>query len=204
MDQATSGILAVARSIIERLDLEVVLQRVLSSARDLTDARYAALGVLDDSRTKLARFITLGIDEETRRLIGALPTGRGVLGELIRNPEPLRIGDVGNHPDSYGFPVGHPPMRSFLGVPIVVDGQPFGNLYLTEKEDASEFGEEDEQLVKLLAQFAGVAIDHARQFGTSESQRVELERTVAALDATMQIARALGGQTDLVATLELV
>lgn len=189
---------------LEELDLEVVLKRVLESARDLTHARYAALGVLDESRTGLARFLTLGIDDQTRRLIGPLPTGSGVLGELIRNPEPLRIADVGSHPYSYGFPVGHPPMRGFLGVPIVINGQPYGNLYLTEKENHAEFSEEDQEVVTVLADFAAVAIDHARRFATSEAQRIELQQNVDALDATLQIARALGGQTDLASTLELV
>src|SRR5689334_2647109 len=101
MDQATRGILSVARSVVEQLDLELVLERVLESARALTGARYAALGVLDESRSGLARFLTTGIDEVTRREIGSLPTGRGVLGELIRRPEPLRIPDVGSHPYSY-------------------------------------------------------------------------------------------------------
>jgi signal transduction histidine kinase len=204
MDTPTRGVLTVARSVLEKLDLEVVLERVLASAREMTAARYAALGVLDDSRSGLARFLTLGIDEHMRARIGALPTGRGVLGELIRNPEPLRLADVGSHPYSYGFPVGHPPMRSFLGVPIVIDGRPFGNLYLTEKADGSEFSEADEQTVMLLAEFAAVAIDHARRFAGSEAQRIELEHTVSALDATIQIARALGGQTDLQTILELV
>ena len=204
MEQATRAVLRVARTVLEELDVEVVLERVLESARDLTHARYAALGVLDESRTSLARFLTLGIDEQTRRLIGPLPTGSGVLGELIRNPEPLRIADVGSHRYSYGFPVGHPPMRGFLGVPIVINGQPYGNLYLTEKQNAPEFSEEDEEVVTVLADFAAVAIDHARRFATSESQRIELQQTVDALDATLQIARALGGQTDLASTLELV
>jgi signal transduction histidine kinase len=190
--------------VLERLDIEVVLERVLESARELTGARYAALGVLNESRTGLARFLTVGIDESTRRLIGALPTGRGVLGELIREPRPLRLRDVGSHPYSYGFPVGHPPMRTFLGVPIVIEGRLFGNLYLTEKEGGAEFTEEDQQAAVLLAEFAGVAIDHARQFADSEFQRLELEHTVNALDATIQIARALGGQTELSAILELV
>ena len=106
---------------------------MLDAARELTGAQYAALGVLDEPGEQLVRFLTRGIDEPTRRLIGPLPTGRGVLGELIRHPAPLRLGDVGSHPYSYGFPVGHPPMSSFLGVPIVVDGRPFGNVYLTEK-----------------------------------------------------------------------
>jgi signal transduction histidine kinase len=204
MDQATLGVLTVARSVLEQLDVDVVLERVLDAARDLTGARYAALGVLDESRSELSQFLTRGIDEPTRRLIGPLPTGRGVLGELIRNSQPLRIADVGSHPHSYGFPAGHPPMRSFLGVPIVVGGQPFGNLYLTEKQGASEFSTEDQEAAVLLAEFAGVAIDHARRYAGSETQRIELETTVNALDATIQIARALGGQTDIGAILELV
>jgi signal transduction histidine kinase len=204
MENATQEVLTVARSVLEQLDLEVVLERVLEAARELTGARYAALGVLDESRTQLGRFVALGIDEPSRRAIGALPTGRGVLGELIRSPVPLRIDDVGSHPYSYGFPVGHPPMRSFLGVPIVIHGQPFGNLYLTEKRGHHEFTDEDEQAAVLLADFAGLAIDHARRFAGSEAQRQDLERTVAALDATIQIARALGGQTNLQAILGLV
>jgi signal transduction histidine kinase len=204
MDQATLGVLTVARSVLEQLDVDVVLERVLDAARDLTGARYAALGVLDESRSELSQFLTRGIDEATRRLIGPLPTGRGVLGELIRNLQALRIADVGSHPHSYGFPVGHPPMRSFLGVPIVVGGQPFGNLYLTEKQGDSEFSAEDQEAAVLLAEFAGVAIDHARRYAGSEAQRIELTTTVNALDATIQIARALGGQTDLGTILELV
>jgi signal transduction histidine kinase len=204
MDSATRGVLTVARTVLEQLDLELVLERILEAARELTGASYAALGVLDESRTRLARFVTLGVDEAARRLIGAPPTGRGVLGELIRNPEPLRIDNVGSHPYSYGFPVGHPPMRCFLGVPIQIDGQPFGNLYLCEKHGGGEFSESDEEAAVLLADFAGVAIDHARRYAGSESQRLDLERTVSALDATIQIARALGGQTNLQAILELV
>jgi signal transduction histidine kinase len=204
MDQATEGVLKLARSVFEQLDIEVVLTRVLDAARDLTGARYAALGVLDETRGELSRFLTAGIDEPTRRLIGPLPTGRGVLGELIRTPAALRIADVGSHPYSYGFPVGHPPMSSFLGVPIVVGGQPYGNLYLTEKQGAAEFSEDDEQAAVLLAGFAGLAIDHAGRFSGSEAKRAELQETVNALDATTQIARALVGETDLYAILELV
>ncbi len=204
MDRSTRGVIAVAHSVLEQLDLEVVLSRVLEAARELTGARYAALGVLDPTQDTLERFLTLGVDEETRQAIGPLPTGRGVLGELIRHPRPLRLDDVGSHPYSYGFPIGHPAMRSFLGMPILIRGQPYGNLYLTEKQGADAFTEEDEQNVSTLATFAAVAIDHARRYATSESQRLELERTVSALDATLQIARALGGQTDLGAVLELV
>ena len=196
--------LDVARSVLAELDLEVVLERVLASARELTGARYAALGVLGASGSDLDRFLTLGMDDATRDGIGELPKGRGVLGELIRDAVPLRLAHVGRHPRSYGFPAAHPPMDSFLGVPIVVDGRPYGNLYLTEKEDAAEFTQADEDAVVLLAEFAGVAIDHAGRYTGAEKRRDELERTVAALDATTQIARALGGETDLDVVLELV
>jgi GAF domain-containing protein len=204
MDPATRGVLTVARSVLEELDVELVLKRVLESARDLTGASYAALGVLDASRTQLDRFLTAGIDEPSRRLIGLLPTGRGVLGELIRNPVSLRIADLGSHAYSYGFPVGHPPMTSFLGVPVLVAGESFGNLYLTDKRDAPEFSEDDEQAAVMLAEFAGVAIDHARRYTGVEARRAELQHTVSALDATIQIARALGGETDLGEILKLV
>jgi signal transduction histidine kinase len=204
MDQATRGVLKIARGVLEQLDTEQVLESVLDAARELTGARYAALGVLDEPRQTLARFLTRGIEDDQRQAIGALPTGRGVLGELIRNPRPLRMADVGSHPSSYGFPVGHPPMSSFLGVPIIVRGEPYGNLYLTEKQDGTEFTDEDEEAATLLADFAGVAIDHARRFTSSEDQRERLQSTVDALDATIQIARAVGGETDLDSILSLV
>ena len=139
MDPATRSVLSLARSVLGELDLNVVLERVLEASRELTGARYAALGVLDETRGELARFLTLGIDEATRREIGPLPRGRGLLGELITDPVPLRLVDVDCHPRSYGFPVGHPPMRSFLGVPLLVGEEPYGNLYLTDKQRAAEF-----------------------------------------------------------------
>ena len=203
-ERGTRSVLGVARSVLSDLDLEAVLERVLESAQELTGARYAALGVLDESRTGLARFLTAGIDPEAREAIGALPRGRGVLGELIEDPRPLRLRDVGAHPRSYGFPGGHPPMTSFLGVPILVAGEPYGNLYLTDKQGDGEFGEDDEQAAALLAEFAGVAIDHARRYTGAETHRRSLEQTVAALDATIQISRAVGGETDLAHILELV
>jgi signal transduction histidine kinase len=186
------------------LDLDQVLDRVLESAQELTEARYAALGVLNGSRTELASFITRGIDESAHTEIGALPRGRGVLGALITDPTPLRLEDVGGHPRSYGFPAGHPPMHTFLGVPIVIGGTPFGNLYLTEKAGGAQFSDLDEEAVTVLAEFAGVAIDHARRYTGASERRDELERTVAALEATTQIARAVGGETDLDVILELV
>src|SRR5664280_720059 len=130
MDRPTQGILEVARSVLSELDLDVVLDRVLEAAQELTHARYAAVGVLNESRTELARFLTRGIDQAAHGAIGSLPRGRGVLGALINDPVPLRVGDVGEHPHSYGFPHGHPPMRSFLGAPILTAGVPFGNCLL--------------------------------------------------------------------------
>lgn len=204
MDRATQGILDVARGVLSELDLDEVLDRVLQSAQELTEARYAALGVLNESRTELVRFLTKGIDEEAHAMIGSLPRGRGVLGALIEDPAPLRIAHVSDHPRSYGFPHAHPPMHSFLGVPILVQGVPYGNLYLTEKAGADEFTEADEQAVVVLAEFAGVAIDHARRYTGTREHRDELQRTVDALEATTQIARALGGETDPEVVLELV
>jgi signal transduction histidine kinase len=204
MDERWRGLLDVAGSVLGELDLDVVVDRVLESARELTGARYAALGVLDSSRTGLERFITAGVDEHLREQIGVLPRGRGVLGELIRDPVPLRLAEVGEHSRSYGFPPDHPPMHTFLGVPILAAGVPFASLYLTEKAGGGEFSEADEESVTILARFAGVAIDHACQYTTAAGRRDELARTVAALEATTEIARAVGGQTDLNVILELV
>lgn len=197
-------LLDVACGVMSDLDVDVVLERVLEAACELTGARYAAIGVLDRARGELERFVTAGVDDPTRQQIGVLPRGRGVLGELIADPRPLRLGDVGAHPRSYGFPSGHPPMKTFLGVPVLVAGDPFGNVYLTEKRDGEEFTDEDEHAVVRLAQFAGVAIDHARRYSGVDTQRAQLNRTVQALDATVEIARAIGGETDLEMILELV
>jgi signal transduction histidine kinase len=204
MDRAVRGVLDLARDVLAELDVDVVLERVLDSAQELTGARYAALGVLDESRSELSRFITRGIDDATHAAIGALPRGLGVLGALIEDPVPLRLGDVGRHPRSYGFPPGHPPMRTFLGAPILVSGLPYGNLYLTEKASGAQFSAEDEEALIVLAELAGVAIDHARRYTGASERRDELERTVATLDATTQIALAVGGETDLEVILELV
>lgn len=184
----------VGRGLVAQLDLETVLRDVLEVAREQTGARYAALGVLDEERRELERFIFVGIDEETRARIGALPHGRGVLGELIRDPAPLRLRDIGEHPRSYGFPPNHPQMRSFLGVPIVVRGQAFGNLYLAEAPDG-EFTEADEEAVTILSEWAAIAIFNTRLHSQSEEERTALERVVHALEATTEIARAVGGET---------
>lgn len=193
----------VGRVLVSELDLEVVLNRVLEVARELTGARYAAVGILDERREALERFLTLGIDEEARAAIGDLPRGRGVLGILISEPKPLRLHDVGEHPRSYGFPPAHPPMTSFLGVPILIRGEAYGNLYLTEKE-GGDFTEADEQSAVILAEWAAIAIDNARLYKAVSDRREELERAVRGLEATTEIARALGGETELDRVLELI
>ena len=144
------------------LDLFATLQRIVEAAAALVDARYGALGVLDVSGTSLSEFITVGIDGETRARIGEPPKGHGILGLLIADPRPLRLPDLSEHPDSFGFPPNHPPMHSFLGVPIVVRGHVFGNLYLTDKQSHVVFTDVDEELVVALAAAAGVAIDNTR------------------------------------------
>jgi len=154
------------------LDLHSVLQHIVEAARDLVDAQYAALGVLDESGRWLSDFITVGIDDETRHVIGALPKGHGILGVLITDAQPLRLPDLREHPDSYGFPPGHPPMRSFLGVPVRVGDVVFGNLYLTDKITDEVFTDIDEELVVGLAAAAGIAIDKARSH--SQLQRLAL------------------------------
>jgi signal transduction histidine kinase len=193
----------VGRSLVAQLDLEAVLREVVEVARELTGARYAALGILDEDRRELERFVYVGIDEETRTQIGDRPRGRGVLGELSRNPAPLRLCEVGDHPSSYGFPPGHPPMHGFLGVPIVVRGQAYGNLYLTEKE-GGEFDEADEEAVTILAEWAAVTIFNVRLYAQSEEEREALERAVHGLEATTEIARAVGGETDRSRVLETI
>jgi signal transduction histidine kinase len=193
----------VGRSLVAELDPEVIFDRVLEVACELTGARYAALGVLDDDRQELERFITRGIDENTHREIGDLPRGRGVLGLLIEQPQPLRLTNVGDHPRSYGFPPGHPPMTSFLGVPIVIRGRAWGNLYLTEKAEG-QFDEADEQSALILAEWTAIAIDNARLYLSVEEQRDTLKRAVRRLEATTEIARAVGGETDLDRILETI
>ena len=172
-------------------------------ARELTGARYAALGILDEDRRELERFIYVGIDEETRAMIGDLPRGLGVLGELIRNPAPLRLREVGEHPRSHGFPPGHPPMHSFLGVPIVVRGQVYGNLYLTEKVDG-DFEASDQEAATILAEWAAVTIFNVRLYAHSEEERGALERAVHGLEATTEISRAVGGETETTRVLETI
>jgi signal transduction histidine kinase len=196
-------LLEVGRSLLSELDPDAVLDRLLEVAQELTGARYAAIGVLDERRELLEQFITKGIDEETHRAIGDLPHGRGVLGVLIRDPKPLRLPDVSAHPESYGFPLAHPPMHTFLGVPITVHGDVWGNLYLTEKDDG-EFTDDDEEAVTVLSDWAAIAIANSRLYRDVRQRRDELQRANRGLETTTEIGRALGGVTDLDRVLELV
>lgn len=143
-------------------DLDTSLKQLTHAATELVDARYGAMGVLSTDRTHLSDFITVGIDSEGRALIGELPKGHGILGLLITDPRPLRLPDLSEHPDSFGFPPNHPPMTSFLGVPVYVGEEVYGNLYLTDKKSAAEFTDIDVQLASGLAAAAGTAIERAR------------------------------------------
>jgi two-component system, NarL family, sensor histidine kinase DevS len=194
----------VGSNLLSELDLEVVLKAVAEAAREVTGARYAALGVLDPERRELERFINVGIDEGARREIGNLPRGRGVLGELIREPVPLRLRDVNQHPHAYGFPPAHPPMHSFLGVPIAVRGEIYGNLYMTEKEGAEEFDGRDEEAACTLANWAGIAIENARLYTSLSEREAETERALRRAETSVDIARTVGGETDVERVLDLI
>jgi len=165
------------------LDLPVLLGHVIQEARSMTGARYGALGVLNEDRTELAEFLTVGLEPDHEDRIGHRPTGRGVLGLLITEPEPLRLTDLGSHPDSFGFPADHPPMGSFLGVPIKVRDEVYGNLYLTDKVGWSEFTRDDEALVEALAVAAGIAIENTRLH--------EQVRNLAVIEDRDRLAREL-------------
>ncbi|WP_370595183.1 GAF domain-containing sensor histidine kinase [Streptomyces demainii] len=176
------------------LELEVVLQRIVESAVSLVDARYGALGVLGEEGT-IRQFLTVGVDEETIAGMGHYPRGAGILGLLIRHPEPLRLADLARHPASVGFPPGHPPMTSFLGTPVMVREQVFGNLYLTDKQGAAQFDADDEAVLRTLAAAAGVAIDNARLYE-------DARRRQRWLAASNELTRSLLSGTDPAVVLE--
>lgn len=179
------------------LSLDTLLPKLVDSAARLTGARYAALGVIDETGGSLERFITTGIDEETHDAIGDLPRGRGILGVLIRDARPLRLTDLGEDPRSVGFPPHHPPMSSFLGVPVMMRGVAYGNLYLTEKLGGAEFTEEDEELVTLLASQAAVAIENARLYESATRWSRQLE-------TLHEVVRSIVNETDVERLLQLV
>ena len=184
-------------ALTSELSLDALLQRIADTAAQLTGARYCALGVIDQSGQALERFLTTGIDEETRAAIGDLPRGRGILGVLIREAESLRLHDIADDPRSVGFPRHHPPMRTFLGVPILLRGVAYGNLYLSEKEGGDDFTEEDEELTQLLAAQAAVAIENARLYESST-------RWLRQLESLNEIGNALASELELEPLLALV
>lgn len=192
------------RDLAGELDLEQVLGRALDVARELTGARYAALGVLDERRIELERFLTRGLEEDEEKAIGDPPRGHGVLGLLIREPRTLRLDDVAAHPESVGVPPGHPPMRSFLGVPLVVRGEGWGNLYLADKRGGGPFTAADQEAAEALAGWVGTAIGNAQLYRGVERQRDDLRRVNRALEASSEIARAVGGETELAPILQTI
>ena len=179
------------------LSLDALLQRIVDTAAQLTGARYAALGVIDKAGQSLERFLTTGVDAETHAAIGELPRGRGVLGILIREARPLRLHDLAEDPRSVGFPRNHPPMRTFLGVPIVLRGVAYGNLYLTEKEGGGDFTPEDEELTQLLAAQAAVSIENARLYENST-------RWLRQLESLNEVGLALASELELEPLLGIV
>jgi two-component system, NarL family, sensor histidine kinase DevS len=183
-------------SVGSQLDLEVVLRQIVEAATGLVNARYGALGVVGDDGG-LAEFIPVGLDEAEIAAIDHWPEGRGVLGELIASPRPLRLADIADHPSSFGFPAGHPPMRSFLGVPVRIRDEVYGNLYLTEKADGGQFDDEDEVVVVALAAAAGVTIENARLYE-------EARRRQRWLQASAEVTRRLLSGTDPGEVVEMV
>ncbi|MFI9830948.1 GAF domain-containing protein [Streptomyces sp. NPDC051913] len=186
------SLLEAVLSVGRELDLEQALRSIVEAAAVLVDAEYAALGVIDPDGARLSAFHTVGVTEEQIARIGPYPEGHGILGELIHHPEPLRLTKISEHPSSYGFPPGHPPMNTFLGVPIRVRDQVFGNLYLTQKRGGARFDDEDEAVLSTLAVAAGVAIDNARLY---EDTRLR-ERWLRANAEITHTLMSGGGRTE--------
>ncbi|KOS53191.1 GAF domain-containing sensor histidine kinase [Rhodococcus rhodochrous] len=191
------GLLEAVLTVASGLELEATLARIVHAAIELVDCRYGALGVLNRRGDGLQNFVYDGIDEDTRALIGDLPTGHGLLGLLIEQPKPIRLDNLAQHVASSGFPEHHPPMRTFLGVPVRVHGEVFGNLYLTEKANGQSFTEDDEVIVQALAAAAGIAVDNARLFEEARLRQRWQE-------ATSEIRAELLADTDLQDVLDLI
>ncbi len=193
MDALLESVLAVSSG----LELDGTLRQIVQAAMELVDARYGAMGVLGGADGELAEFINIGIDEDTRTLIGDLPTGHGVLGVVIEEGKPLRLDDLSRHPASVGFPAHHPAMRAFLGVPVRARGEVFGRLYLTEKANGQPFTEDDEAVVRALAGAAGIAVDNARLYE-------EAQRRQRWLEASAEVTAELLGAGDPTEILRLI
>ena len=191
------AVLEASIAVTSELSIEAVLQRIVEAAAELTEARYAALGVIDQTGTGLENFVTTGLDEETIRRIGDLPRGRGILGVLIRDAKPLRLREIGSDPRSVGFPPHHPPMKTFLGVPVLLRGVAYGNLYLTEKAGGEDFTDEDEEIVQLLAAQAAVAIENARLYESAKRWGDQLQ-------SLAEVSNALATEIELPRLLDLI
>ncbi|MFC1432159.1 GAF domain-containing protein [Streptacidiphilus sp. N1-3] len=191
------SLLEAVMSVGRELDLAQALRRIVEAAAVLVDARYAALGVIGPDGERLSQFLTVGLTQDQIDEIGLLPSGHGILGELIRHPESLRLTELSSHPASYGFPAHHPPMRTFLGVPVRIRGQVFGNLYLTDKHGGQDFDADDEAVIATLAVAAGVAIDNARLYE-------EAQRRQAWLQAGAEITRSLLSGSERLEVLRLI
>ncbi|HEV2592687.1 MAG TPA: GAF domain-containing protein, partial [Gaiellaceae bacterium] len=196
-DDRLRALVGAGIALSSELSLDELLKRLVETAAALTSARYAALGVIDRDGDQLERFITHGIDADGERAIGELPRGRGILGVLIHDVETLRLHDLSDDPRSVGFPEGHPPMQTFLGVPVLLRGVAYGNLYLTEKEGGADFTAEDEDLVGLLAAQAAVAIENTRLLDASR-------RWAQQLEALNEVGDALATEMDLPRLLQLI
>ena len=191
------AVLEASIAVTSELSIEAVLQRIVEAAAELTEARYAALGVIDQTGTGLENFVTTGLDEETIRRIGDLPRGRGILGVLIRDAKPLRLSEIGRDPRSVGFPPHHPAMKTFLGVPVLLRGVAYGNLYLTEKAGGEDFTDEDEEIVQLLAAQAAVAIENARLYESAKRWGDQLQ-------SLAEVSNALATEIELPRLLDLI
>ena len=191
------AVLDAAIAVTSELSIDAVLQRIVEAAAELTEAKYAALGVIDQTGLGLENFVTTGLDEATVRAIGDLPRGRGILGVLIRDAEPLRLAEIAGDPRSVGFPPNHPPMKTFLGVPVLLRGVAYGNLYLTEKAGGEEFTEEDQEIVQLLAAQAAVAIENARLYESATRWGDQLQ-------SLAEVGNALSSELELPRLLDLV
>jgi signal transduction histidine kinase len=196
-ERSFRGLVEAGIALSSELTLDGLLQRLVETAAELTGARYAALGVIDASGQELERFLTHGIGPETHAAIGDPPRGRGILGVLIRDARPLRLHDIAADERSVGFPPNHPPMRTFLGVPIILRGVAYGNLYLTEKQGGEDFSQADEELVTLLASQAAVAIENARLYESSRDWARQL-------DSLDEITGAMQGEIEPERLLQLV
>ena len=187
IDRRLSALVDAGLALAGDLDLDSLLQRIADLSREVLDAKYGAVGVIGP-HGELIRFVYSGIDEKTAHEIGDLPNGRGVLGALIEENRPLRLREISQHPRSFGFPAHHPPMNTFLGVPIVVRGRVFGRLYLTEKAEGAEFTKDDERIALTFAAQAGVALENARLYDEVRDRSEELGRRVAELSSVERLA----------------